>query len=175
MKATDRIFRMTFDTPVGRCGLLYRDRPFLLHKMFLPRQDQTDLCAEDPDYKEIPTGRHEPARRIAQMIQDYFNGKPTRSCRKFLRMDGLTELQRSVLEETSKIPFGRLRSYKEIAAAIGRPRACRFVGSALAKNPFPILIPCHRVIRSDGKIGLFGGGVELKRKMIALESGQTGP
>ncbi|UCD31652.1 MAG: methylated-DNA--[protein]-cysteine S-methyltransferase [Desulfobacterales bacterium] len=68
------------------------------------------------------------------------------------------------------IPYGQLKSYKEIAAAIQRPRAYRFVGSTLAINPYPILIPCHRVIRSDSSFGRFGGGAELKRKLIEMEA-----
>jgi len=64
-----------------------------------------------------------------------------------------------------------LRSYRDIAVAVGRPRAYRFVGTTLANNPFPILIPCHRVIRSDGSFGLFGGGSDMKRKLIELEAG----
>ncbi|MBW1836306.1 MAG: MGMT family protein [Deltaproteobacteria bacterium] len=87
-------------------------------------------------------------------------------------MIGLTNLQQSVLVATTKIPYGDLRSYQAIAVTIGRPRAYRSVGSALAKNPFPILIPCHRVIRSDNSIGQFGGGA-LKRKLIELEAKHT--
>jgi len=68
------------------------------------------------------------------------------------------------------IPYGQTRSYKAIAEEIGLPNACRFVGSSVAKNPFPLLIPCHRVIRNDGRIGKFGGGTEMKRQLLNLES-----
>ena len=81
----------------------------------------------------------------------------------------LTELQKSVYSATVKIPYGKLSSYKKIAQAINRPNAYRFVGATLAKNPFPILIPCHRVIRSNNTIGQFAGGKNLKIKMIELE------
>ncbi|MBU1182307.1 MAG: MGMT family protein [Proteobacteria bacterium] len=81
----------------------------------------------------------------------------------------LTELERFVLQATSRIPYGETASYKDIAKAVGRPEACRFVGNTLSKNPFPILIPCHRVIKSDGSCGGFGGGRDLKIKMLALE------
>ena len=85
-------------------------------------------------------------------------------------MGGLTRLQQSVLAATADIPYGELRSYKEVAEAVHCPRAYRFVGTTLAKNTFPIVIPCHRVIRSDGSFGQFGGGTDLKRKMIELEA-----
>ena len=84
-------------------------------------------------------------------------------------MAGLTLLQKLVLRATTDIPYGSVRSYKQIAEAIHRPRAYRFVGSTLAKNPFPILIQCHRVIRSDSSLGQFGGGTDLKRKLIEIE------
>lgn len=85
-------------------------------------------------------------------------------------MAGLTPLQQLVLKATTDIPYASVRSYKQIAEAIHRPWAYRFVGSALAKNPFPILMPCQRVIRSDSSLGQFGGGTDLKRKLIDLEA-----
>jgi len=85
-------------------------------------------------------------------------------------LSGLTALQRSVLYATAAIPYGSVRTYGQVAAAIDRPRACRFVGTTLAKNPYPILIPCHRVIRSDGTTGQFGGGTDLKKRLIERES-----
>ena len=90
---------------------------------------------------------------------------------KWLDTSGLTELQKSVYFATAKIPFGKLSSYKKIAEIINRPNAYRFVGTTLAKNPFPVLIPCHRVIRSNNTIGQFAGGKKLKIKMIELEKG----
>jgi O-6-methylguanine DNA methyltransferase len=73
------------------------------------------------------------------------------------------------------IPYGTLRSYKSIAEEIGAPRATRPVGQALAHNPLPIVIPCHRVVNSDGTLGGYsGGGPDMKRRLIAIETGQTG-
>ncbi|HSM74186.1 MAG TPA: methylated-DNA--[protein]-cysteine S-methyltransferase, partial [Desulfobacterales bacterium] len=65
--------------------------------------------------------------------------------------------------------YGQIRTYREVAQAAGNPGAARAAGTALAKNPYPVLIPCHRVIRSDGSCGQFGGGTPLKRTMLALE------
>ena len=86
-----------------------------------------------------------------------------------LALSGMTSTEQAVLKKTAAIPYGDVASYRDVAAAIGRPKAFRFVGNTLAANPFPILIPCHRVIRSDGRLGQFGGGRDLKKKMIALE------
>ena len=80
-----------------------------------------------------------------------------------------TAFQRRVLGALQAIPYGETRSYKEVAAAIGKPRAVRAVGAANGRNPIPIIIPCHRVIGSDGSLTGFGGGLEVKRALLALE------
>lgn len=80
-----------------------------------------------------------------------------------------TEFQKSVWQVMLKISPGKTRSYGEIAAAVGRPRAVRAVGSACGSNPIPVLIPCHRVIAANKKIGGFGGGLERKRELLARE------
>ena len=82
----------------------------------------------------------------------------------------LTSFERSVLVKTMEIPFGEVRPYAWVAREIGRPRAVRAVGSALAENPIPFVIPCHRVVRTDGHIGEYGaGGPEAKRAVLTTE------
>ena len=82
-----------------------------------------------------------------------------------------TFFQKKVWRELSKIPKGETRTYKEIAIAIGRPLAVRAVANACGKNPYPIKIPCHRVIRSDGKLGGYSapGGIAAKRRLLKEE------
>ena len=80
-----------------------------------------------------------------------------------------TDFEISVLEETRKIPYGKTKTYSDIAKAIGKPKAARAIGNALRKNRTPILIPCHRVIKSDGRLGGFSMGLEWKRKLLKLE------
>lgn len=83
---------------------------------------------------------------------------------------GLTDFERAVLDTTSTIPKGEVRSYRWVASLIGRPRAVRAVGSALGHNPVPLLIPCHRVVRQDGRIGHYGlGGSAVKRAILTAE------
>jgi methylated-DNA-[protein]-cysteine S-methyltransferase len=101
------------------------------------------------------------------------------SLRRKLIESGMTDFQVSVLEATSRIPKGHVKTYKEIAIEIGHPNACRAVGTALRKNPFPITIPCHRVIKSNGEPGKYSGksgtrkigllqreGVEISRGIV---------
>ncbi len=83
-----------------------------------------------------------------------------------------TEFQVKVWKEISKIPYGETRNYKDLAIAIGRPNSSRAVANACGKNPYPPTIPCHRVVRSDGKLGGYSGkgGIEEKRKLLLKES-----
>ncbi|MGM1029663.1 MAG: methylated-DNA--[protein]-cysteine S-methyltransferase [Actinomycetota bacterium] len=80
---------------------------------------------------------------------------------------------RSVVERLREIPYGETRSYAQVAAAAGSPRAVRAVGSACRRNPLPIAIPCHRVVRSDGALGQYVGGTAAKRQLLDIEAGHA--
>jgi methylated-DNA-[protein]-cysteine S-methyltransferase len=82
-----------------------------------------------------------------------------------------TEFERAVWAQLLEIPYGETASYGEVARAIGRPDRARAVGAANGRNPLPIVIPCHRVIGADGSLVGYGGGLELKRRLLELESG----
>jgi methylated-DNA-[protein]-cysteine S-methyltransferase len=102
-----------------------------------------------------------------KQIREYFEGK-----RKTLdfpyEMIG-TVFQKKVWEAMSKIPYGEVRSYGEVAGETGKPTAGRAVGNACNRNPLPIIIPCHRVVGADGSLVGFGGGIELKDKLLKIE------
>lgn len=80
-----------------------------------------------------------------------------------------TPFQEAVWQALMDTPYGQTKSYEALARAVGRPRACRAVGSAAGKNPLLIIIPCHRLIRKDGKLGGFREGLSVKKKLLALE------
>ena len=107
-----------------------------------------------------------------QQLQEYFAGK-RREFALQLAPQG-TPFQLSVLDALGSIPYGTTLSYQEVAARIGRPKAVRAVGAANGRNPLPIVIPCHRVIGADGSLTGFGGGLEAKRYLLALESSASG-
>ena len=88
-----------------------------------------------------------------------------------MKLEG-TNFQRTVWKEISKIPFGETRTYKDLAIAIGKPNSSRAVANACGKNPYPVIIPCHRVIRSDWKLGGYSGvgGVKKKKELLKLEN-----
>lgn len=105
---------------------------------------------------------------MARQVRDVLAGRQRFSGR--VDLSHLTPFQRKVLQKVLTIPAGQVRSYRWVAQAIGAERAVRAVGTALAKNPIPLLIPCHRVIRSDGRLGEYsGGGPSVKAKLLAFE------
>jgi methylated-DNA-[protein]-cysteine S-methyltransferase len=104
-----------------------------------------------------------------KQIDEYFSGKRKEF---LLKLDPQgTLFQRRVWQQLEKIPFGAVVSYREIASIIGKPKACRAVGSANGKNPIAIIIPCHRVIGSDGSLTGYGGGLWRKEWLIEHEKG----
>lgn len=110
---------------------------------------------------------------VAVQLKDYFSGRR----HKFelpLDLTCLTPFQREVLAVTSRIPWGEVWSYQRIAQEMGRPKSSRPVGQALGRNPIPIVIPCHRVIASDGSLGGYCGttGLDLKRWLLRHEGVQ---
>lgn len=107
-------------------------------------------------------------QNVIKGLKRYFGGKPIPSDIA-LDLRG-TPFQKKVWSELLRIPHGETRSYKQIAVAIRMPTASRAVGQAVASNPVPIFVPCHRVLRSDGSLGGFGYGVEIKKKLLRLEA-----
>jgi methylated-DNA-[protein]-cysteine S-methyltransferase len=84
-----------------------------------------------------------------------------------------TAFQRSVWEALGEIPYGTTTSYSELAVRIGRPSACRAVGAANGRNPLPVIVPCHRVVGAAGGLTGYGGGLERKRLLLALEAAKA--
>ena len=103
----------------------------------------------------------------AQQLAEYFDGK--RRAFDLSLQPAATPFQALVLKALQRVPYGETRSYGELARAIGRPKAARAVGTANGNNPLPIVIPCHRVVGSNGALTGFGGGLPTKRYLLDLE------
>jgi methylated-DNA-[protein]-cysteine S-methyltransferase len=101
-------------------------------------------------------------------LHAYFNGQ-LRSFSSPCDLSGLSPFTRAVLRMATKIPYGEVRSYQWVAQRLRKPKAARAVGNALARNPIPVIIPCHRVVRSDGSLGGYALGLEWKRRLLELE------
>jgi len=110
---------------------------------------------------------HEVNREATDQIREYLDGKRTAFYLP-LELNG-TPFQKKVWDAVVCIPYGQTRSYGEIACAIDNPKSCRAVGNANNKNPLPIIIPCHRIIGSDGSMTGYGGGMPIKKKLLELE------
>lgn len=131
----------------------------------------TDLRFMRDEGREFPGpewNRNElPFKEPIRQLMAYFNGE----LKQFdvpLTMEG-TPFQIAAWRELMKIPYGETITYGEQARRIGRPKACRAVGAANGRNPIAVIVPCHRVVGSNGKLVGFGGGIELQRRLLALE------
>ena len=102
------------------------------------------------------------------LLTQYFDGVPVDFALE-LDLGAGTPFQRRVWQVACRIPYGQVRSYSWIAQEIGQPKAARAVGGAMGANPLPIIVPCHRVVRSDGGLGGYTGGLHWKRKLLAME------
>lgn len=121
-----------------------------------------------PEHKYLPKEhKNDFSEEINSQLDEYFSGI-RQEFDLILKPKG-TKFQQKVWEALLNIPYGETKSYKEIAIEVESPKACRAVGTANNKNPIPIIIPCHRVIGSDGRLSGFAGGVNLKEKLLNLE------
>ena len=137
-------------SPKGLQGVFWQKQPIDLIKK---------LHSSDPAEKII--------LNTVKQLEEYFAGR-RREFHIVLDFDG-TPFQNSVWRALSKIPFGKTVAYKDIARTIKNPKAVRAVGTANGRNPFSIIVPCHRVIAADGSIGGYGGGVSIKRQLLDIE------
>ena len=156
----------TMDTPIGTL-LLAATHAGLVRIAFAEEVDDAlvELSgALSPRLLEMPRRLHE----VHEQIDRYFSKRLTDFDLE-LDLELVTPFSRRVLHGTAAIPYGSYETYSQVAAGIGSPRAARAVGNAVASNPIPLVIPCHRVLRAGGTIGKYGGGVGRKRFLLELE------
>jgi methylated-DNA-[protein]-cysteine S-methyltransferase len=156
------LFYATFESPVGPL-LLGGDSDALRLVSF---ESSKHAAPPQADWKQ----NNAPFAEVIRQLQAYFRGE----LREFdvpLALEG-TEFQRRVWNALREIPYGETISYLHLAERIGNPKAVRAVGLANGSNPIPIIVPCHRVIGSDGSLTGFGGGLSAKKKLLELESKQ---
>jgi O-6-methylguanine DNA methyltransferase len=149
----------TFDSPIGPLSVAV-DEAGRVHRVEFVTSVRPDQAA--------PSEEH--CREARQQILDYLAGRRD-SFDLELEIEG-SDFERQVWGRLRRIPYGRTISYGEIASTLGRAGAARAVGRAVGANPLPLLIPCHRVVGSDGSLTGFGGGLEIKRRLLELEASQ---
>lgn len=162
----ETLYYSRMDSPVGKLflGVSSRGLTFLEFDrgVFPPAGSPKGKI----DWVESP----EKTRRYARELEEYFAGK-RQEFSFSLDLRG-TDFQKRCWEALLGIPYGQTKSYAEIARAVGRPGAFRAVGQANHRNPVAIVVPCHRVITSQGGLGGYGGGLEVKRHLLRLEGAQ---
>jgi methylated-DNA-[protein]-cysteine S-methyltransferase len=158
----------TIATPVGE--LLLATTGQGLVRVAYPRQGHDEVLASlaqavSPRILRAP-GRLD---QVSRQLDEYFAGRRTEFD---LPLDFrlATGFRRTVLAHLPAIPYGHTESYAQVAAASGSPKAFRAVGTACARNPLPVVVPCHRVVHADGTAGAYAGGADAKRALLALES-----
>ncbi|GAB4406320.1 MAG: methylated-DNA--[protein]-cysteine S-methyltransferase [Thermodesulfovibrionales bacterium] len=147
------IFFDTFHSPLG---ILY----LVFHKGELAG---INFEGEKPS---CPKGRA--PESFKKQLNDYFNGRLRKFSQGIVFLHG-SDFEKMVWLTLKEIPYGETRTYKWLSERIGRPKAFRAVGQALSKNPIPIVLPCHRVIESDGSLGGYSPGVDVKRRLLDME------
>jgi methylated-DNA-[protein]-cysteine S-methyltransferase len=157
------------DTSFGYIGIVYQDSvETRVVDVFLPRTKVDALRALKFQYPEVQLRSPDSLGSLPEMFVDYFDGIPVKFPLDILDMSMCYPFQVEVLKAEWSIPYGRVASYASVAKKIGST-AYRAVGTALARNPFPLIIPCHRAVRSDRTLGGFQGGLEMKRKILEME------
>ncbi len=158
----------TADTPVGSLLLAATEQGLV--KVAFDRQDHDAVLAElaaaiSPRILRAPS-RLEP---VLRQLDEYFGGeRHTFDVPLDFRL--ARGFRRAVLDHLPEIAYGHTESYAQVAAAAGSPKAVRAVGTACALNPLPVVVPCHRVVRSDGSYGQYAGGEEAKRVLLTMEA-----
>ncbi|NOY69827.1 MAG: methylated-DNA--[protein]-cysteine S-methyltransferase [Deltaproteobacteria bacterium] len=155
-------------TPLCRVAVVFGKDPFSL-KRFDLFADQDRLIEALDTGPEVDIFDHPAAKLIMSNLDAFFAGRPKSPPWDIFSFEGLTSLQIKVLHAAAQIAFGTVTTYSRLAEMAEVPGAARFVGTALSRNPFPILIPCHRVIRKDGGIGGFSAGADIKLELIEFE------
>lgn len=156
---------ITFNTDMGWIGILSSARG--LRRTTLPQpsaQEARQLLGESQAAR-APYLFDDLVQRFRSYLSGCQSTFPDR-----LDLSGATAFQRRVLEMTRRVPYGDTRSYLWVAEQIEQSRAARAVGQALARNPLPIIVPCHRVLASSGQMGGYRGGIEMKKYFLYLEA-----
>ena len=173
----DRVWYTRIDSPIGELILAatsegLREIEFGSHLSesdFVARQRERGVEPVRLERIEDATSEVQAVlRRAASELNEYFGGRRARFDVP-LDWGSMAPFQRAVLEATATVPFGHLETYAGIARKIGKPAATRAVGNALGRNPIPVIVPCHRVIRSDATIGGYTGGLGIKHRLLAIE------
>jgi methylated-DNA-[protein]-cysteine S-methyltransferase len=167
--STDRTVRWhRFETRLGVTGVAGTDRG-LARVTWEPVDEEAfvaDLEERFPGAPVVPDP--EGLEAVERQLLEYLMGD-RKTFDLPVDLEGTSAFDRRVLRAASELGFGEVVPYGELARRIGRPRAARAVGGALGRNPVPVVVPCHRIVRSDGGLGGYGSGIEYKERLLRIE------
>jgi methylated-DNA-[protein]-cysteine S-methyltransferase len=161
-------FRETPFGPVAVVWSVYRGQPRILRVLLSKPVASAEQLAK-ASFPDSPYSSCAEVDVVADQIAAFLSGDDIRFSLEIARLDLCSTFQQRVLRAEHGIPRGWVSTYRRIAGYLGNANAARTVGTALATNPFPIIIPCHRAIRSDGTLGGYQGGLEMKRALLEME------
>lgn len=164
-------------SPIGEITIIWRKKPqFQIEEIILsnPNQTSSQIAKEKYEQEDILSinKKSKQLNKVVKELNNYFNEKDYKFSLEYLNLDKFTPFQRKVLETEFNTKKGTVNTYKDLAKEAGSPKAYRAVGNALSQNPYPIIIPCHRTVKSDRTIGGFGGmreGLESKKILLELD------
>ncbi|NHJ23387.1 MAG: methylated-DNA--[protein]-cysteine S-methyltransferase [Candidatus Lokiarchaeota archaeon] len=161
----------TFSSPFNPYTIVWEEEEskIRIERIFLSDAELKSDKKALNTFKTMKLGSSPSITLLNEKIQRFFQGEDIKFQLNLLNFNRCFEFQTKVLLAESEIPRGWISTYKRIAEHLGKSNASRVVGNALAKNPFPIMIPCHRAIRSDGDLGGFQGGIPMKHSLLELE------
>ena len=162
-----KLYYATFKSPIGEILATRTDRG--LNFIAFPKNRwQKFFSALKKDEKVILVPDNKKFAKLKNDLKTYFLGRKVQFKERF-DLKGGTDFQKKVWQAMQRIPFGQTRSYGWLAKQVGGKNRARAAGAACGSNPIPILIPCHRVIREDGGLGGYGGGLGIKKKLLKIE------
>lgn len=170
-KYNTALFHHLVDTQFGQIAIMWSRHQgcVMVDRILISRPDITAGQIVKQHYPDSLFSSCIEVDELAAQISAYLSGEKIRFLLDNLRIDQCSLFQQQVLRACFSIPRGRVSTYRHIAEQIGRSKAVRAAGTALARNPFPIIIPCHRVVSSDMSLGGYLGGLDMKRTLLELE------
>ena len=160
------------ETPIGRLWIAVSARGLCRIEFEKPEEDF--VAGLQRAFSEICVRDGEQITLARLQVEEYLAGR-RRAFDLPLDLAGVTPFHRTALRVCGEIPYGQTRTYTDLALALGRPGGARAVGNAMARNPIPLIYPCHRVLRTDGSLGGFRGGLPIKEWLLQMEAGVSQP
>jgi methylated-DNA-[protein]-cysteine S-methyltransferase len=166
-----KLFHTVLSTPFGNISIVWRKTQsgVLVQRIFLSDSKSSSENKVQVSFQQVDSGSSPIITELTEKILRFLDGTKVDFDLNIVDFDRCYATQKRVILAEYEIPRGWVSTYKRIAGHLGIPNGARVIGNALARNPFPIIIPCHRAVRTDGSLGGYQGGVKMKRTLLEME------